>query len=164
MNCFHHPDSPAVAMCPGCDRGVCHPCATRFAPALCESCVVSNNRRVAGRCIVRLAITFLLVAAPLALAVFQDDLGLLPALGVAGVLVAVYWGWTFLSERSPRDSVVVMAPVVLLVFIAVRFIAACAIGLFVAPWGIFKSIRELVTIKRTGHDIRVQAGGVAEAR
>jgi len=112
----------------------------------------------------RLAITVLLVAAPITLAVSQTHGRLLHALVEAGGLVALYWGWTFLGERSPRTSVVALSPLFLIAFVAVRFVAACAIGLFVAPWGIVKTIRELVTIKRTAREVRVLATGMADSR
>lgn len=38
MNCFNHPDKPAVAQCPDCGRGLCIECATVHEPPVCARC------------------------------------------------------------------------------------------------------------------------------
>jgi sulfite exporter TauE/SafE len=39
MNCYYHPDKPAIGLCKHCQRGVCSDCA-----ALVEDCLACKNR------------------------------------------------------------------------------------------------------------------------
>lgn len=36
MNCYYHPEQPAVTICPFCGKGLCTPCAN--ASTICNSC------------------------------------------------------------------------------------------------------------------------------
>lgn len=38
MNCFYHPDIPAVAECSNCGKGLCKKCIIMQQPILCDSC------------------------------------------------------------------------------------------------------------------------------
>ena len=38
MNCFNHPDRPAVAQCPDCSKGLCIECATAHDTHICDVC------------------------------------------------------------------------------------------------------------------------------
>ncbi len=38
MNCFNHPQQPAVAQCVDCGKGLCSRCAAMYQPILCASC------------------------------------------------------------------------------------------------------------------------------
>jgi uncharacterized protein (DUF983 family) len=38
MNCFYHPDRPAVAQCSACGKGLCSFCAPQFSPPTCTAC------------------------------------------------------------------------------------------------------------------------------
>ncbi|MDE7149402.1 MAG: hypothetical protein K2O01_03190 [Bacteroidales bacterium] len=38
MNCFNHPDRPAVAQCPDCSKGLCLECATAHEQIICDNC------------------------------------------------------------------------------------------------------------------------------
>lgn len=42
MNCYYHPDRPAVARCPDCGKGLCRECASKFEKPICTEC---NNKR-----------------------------------------------------------------------------------------------------------------------
>lgn len=37
MNCYHHPDRPAVTICPVCGKGLCISCANES--TICRSCI-----------------------------------------------------------------------------------------------------------------------------
>lgn len=50
MNCFYHPDKPAVATCTRCGKGLCADCAHKFEPVCCEDCAktaIANERQAA---------------------------------------------------------------------------------------------------------------------
>ena len=38
MKCFYHGDLEAVATCQRCGKGLCHECAAKFSPCLCDDC------------------------------------------------------------------------------------------------------------------------------
>jgi hypothetical protein len=38
MNCFNHPQSPALAPCPDCGKGLCDACGHAFAIPICQPC------------------------------------------------------------------------------------------------------------------------------
>ena len=42
MNCYYHPDRPAVAQCPDCGKGLCRECASKFEKPICPEC---NGKR-----------------------------------------------------------------------------------------------------------------------
>ena len=38
MKCFYHPDLEAAATCQRCGKGLCHACAAKRSPCLCDEC------------------------------------------------------------------------------------------------------------------------------
>ena len=38
MKCFYHPDLEAAATCQRCGKGLCHACAAKHSPCLCDEC------------------------------------------------------------------------------------------------------------------------------
>jgi len=45
MNCFYHPDSPSVAACIDCGKGLCQPCTAKFSIAICNDCNAKRNQK-----------------------------------------------------------------------------------------------------------------------
>lgn len=42
MNCYYHPNRPAVAQCLDCGKGLCRQCAEKYERPICTEC---NNKR-----------------------------------------------------------------------------------------------------------------------
>lgn len=45
MNCFNHPDRPAVAQCPDCSKGLCLECATAHEQIICNNCLQKRTSK-----------------------------------------------------------------------------------------------------------------------
>ena len=43
MKCFYHVDQEAVAQCQYCGKGLCHDCAAKHIPCLCDDCFDQVN-------------------------------------------------------------------------------------------------------------------------
>lgn len=146
MDCFLHPGSAAVAQCNTCSKGLCRACASRFAPILCEECLVSHNRQVARGAWTGLTITVVVALAGTAwFASRHLPIGQCVLMGV--VLSGTYWGWKFLSERFPHLAAGSFAAWG--VYLVLKFVAAFFIGLLVGPYQIFRTVRELRRISAT---------------
>ena len=42
MKCFNHVDLDAVATCQVCGKGLCHDCAAKYTPCMCDSCAAAQ--------------------------------------------------------------------------------------------------------------------------
>lgn len=120
MNCFNHPDKPAVGFCKSCCKGLCADCAATLPNGLacrntCEARVtrinqiIDNNERVisaanvqirsSGIFVLLLGVIFCLVGfLPW---VISGNTGTLFITGVPGLLFATY-GATRLLRKSQR--------------------------------------------------------------
>jgi hypothetical protein len=64
-----------------------------------------------------------------------------------GALAAwTYWGWKFLSRYAPRLTQ--GGPVAWFFYLSIKATAAYFIGIVVGPYQIYKSIREIIAIRR----------------
>lgn len=162
MKCATHIDVDAVATCGSCNRGLCKACTDRFDRPFCEACVVAVNKSIANQLYLGLAITISVLIASfymsriLLQATFLDSI--LSSVAFAGL----YWGWRFLSDHAPRLE---MASILVWVFyLYVKLMLACLIGFFVAPYQIFKMVRELKTIRELERQLSERAPSGTDAR
>ncbi len=44
MNCFNHPEEPAVSQCMDCQKGLCTSCSTMYSPHLCTVCYQARKQ------------------------------------------------------------------------------------------------------------------------
>lgn len=58
MNCFNHPDRPAVAQCLDCGKGLCAECAAAYSIPLCDTCAHRRRNAERRRIIKELVLTF----------------------------------------------------------------------------------------------------------
>ena len=42
MKCFNHVDQDAVATCQVCGKGLCHECASKYTPCMCDECAAAQ--------------------------------------------------------------------------------------------------------------------------
>lgn len=152
MKCFFHSGCDAAALCKGCGRALCAPCADRFTVLRCQPCLQRLNNDVAREHRKRLAITAILYSVGLAL-LSQAVVGAplteaAPAAAVGSLAFPMaYWGWRFLSRF---DVGAFLVPVPLWLFlIVVHLLIATAVGAVAAPIGVANSVRELLRIHRT---------------
>ena len=152
MECARQPGRQAVATCNLCGKGLCSECAERFAPPLCEACLLSHNRNVAVRFAVELGIT-LLIAIGIAALIASRESGTWTGGFSLGILVAcTYWGWQFVD--GPATPFAYTSGGAYAFCAALKIFFAVCLGVFVTPWQIFKRIREILRIRKLEKGIR----------
>lgn len=155
MKCTVHTQTDATARCTTCGGGLCAPCAQRFSTPMCETCLLAHNRAVGHEMIRGLSFSLLLF---LGMTVFLWQVAIEPqggppsayfAAAFGSLLVSfTYWGWRFVSERWPG-----LALQNLLMHFLLKLFVAYFIGLFVGPYQIYKSVRELSVVRKTAGQI-----------
>lgn len=125
MNCFNHPDRPAVAQCPDCSKGLCIECATAHETHICQACYQKkveerqNIEALEGYCqirseykaIIREMVWSAILGIVAVILIFQPPQpieGLSPvlrAIVVFGVFAGIPAGWKVLSfRRKPKKK------------------------------------------------------------
>lgn len=95
MNCFYHPDRPAVAQCPDCGKGLCRECASKYEKPICTEC---NNKR--GKSATINYAKPLIVCAILFVVgcMMANSLGLGDTPAIIGyILTCIYGGWSIVN-------------------------------------------------------------------
>lgn len=125
MNCFNHPDRPAVAQCPDCSKGLCIECATAHDTPICDVCYQKKVEeqqnaealntfcqiRAEYKAIVREMVWSVILGIGAVILIFQAPQpieGLSPvllAIVVFGVFAGIPAGWKVLSfRRKPKKK------------------------------------------------------------
>lgn len=149
MRCFQHPDADAAALCPKCQKGLCHVCASQFAPMSCEQCFGSHNRRVAFHHVGRLIMTAVAFAGGTAFFASQHLPDRFYPVTMGAAAVAMLWGWMTIADYSSRGTIVVASPGLWLVFAMIKLVLSGFVGLVAAPIGIGNSVVQLFLVART---------------
>lgn len=149
MECINHRGVPAVGTCNVCGKGLCAECASRFETPLCESCLLKHNSSIETNCYIKLGITLLMFVGAGIWWAFSDEGNFDAYIFFAVIGVLVYWGKDVVSGPTG----VVMDLKTYGIFSVFKFIFTLIAGLFLAPIGIFRCIREIVTVRRTQKDI-----------
>lgn len=152
MECINHSGVTAAGTCQMCGKALCVPCMNRFNPPACEPCLASHNAGVARRLYMDLGITaaiFIGVALLVAFNVSTNKGGGV----VLGLMVAgAYWGWQFLSRISV--PVLFTSGAGLTIYLFIKFMLSIFAGFIIAPWQIFKRVKELREIRTLNKDIK----------
>lgn len=123
MNCFNHPDRPAVAQCPDCSKGLCIECATAHETHICQACYQKKVEerqnaealdtfcqiRAEYKAIVREMVWSVILGIGAVIFVFlttqptaQEISPVLIAIGTFGVFAGIPAAWNALSFISKR--------------------------------------------------------------
>ena len=141
MNCYFHPNEPAVTQCAECGRGLCRDCASAPGGNLCRNCIEkakSEKRALLIRSIAIFAIVFVLClsapGAPFFVALF-----------VAGTPC----GWRALSSMQPR--MFLFLPIIgWLIYLGIKLFLSYWIGSIAMPMQIVKALR---AARAAGHTL-----------
>lgn len=141
MNCYFHPNEPAVTQCAECGRGLCRDCASAPGGNLCRNCIEkakSEKRALLIRSIAIFAIVFVLClsapGAPFFVALF-----------VAGTPC----GWRALSSIQPR--MFLFLPIIgWLIYFGIKLFLSYWIGYIAMPMQIVKALR---AARAAGHTL-----------
>jgi hypothetical protein len=150
MKCTFHLAEDASAICPGCSRALCGPCAQKFTVVLCPPCLQVQNRAIASGHWTKLISTALLFGGAI---FFLRSLGgpkppPLQLLAMTAALPCLYWGWHWMSEGTSR-SILLLSPGLWLIRGVFKLVFAAILGVVAAPVGIIRSVLELIKIRRT---------------
>ena len=147
MNCYYHPDTPAVAQCSECGRFICSHCISKKYHNFCKKCARSadaqaaeENRRFIRRTIIIFVVAFLAIGIPLASESFFIGIsaGVFAAYGFASIPT----GWRRLSNIQP--SMFLFLPLIgWLIYFGIKLFLSIFIGFFTMPLDLIKAIKKL---------------------
>lgn len=141
MNCFNHPNQPAVAQCADCGKGLCRQCASQYTIPICQSC---NDKRKGSDTvgyIKPLVICIILYIIGYNLEIMGPD----HAFG-GYMLMCAYAGWKFIGQFIPNIFLIFNLSAIFWYYL-IRLVISMFIGAFVTPfylgWCIYKLVRTL---------------------
>lgn len=154
MECINHPGTSAAGSCQMCGKALCAPCVNRFNPPHCEPCLLAHNASVARRLYIDLGITAAIFLVATLTVAFNAQTNRAGGIVIGLMLAGAYWGWQFLS-KIPMPVILTTGPGLIAYFL-LKFALSVLAGFIVAPWQIFKRIKELSAIE--GLKKEIEAG------
>ncbi len=152
MECINHPGTPAAGTCQMCGKALCGPCMNRFDPPVCEPCLTSHNASVARRLYLDLAITAVIFVGVAAYVAFHVQTNRGGGVIVGLMLAGAHWGGQFI--RSLALPVVLTTGTGLIFFMLLKFFLSVLAGFIIAPWQIFKRVKEIRAISKLKQEIK----------
>lgn len=149
MECINHQGVQAAGTCSSCSKGLCSQCVSRFEPPLCEPCLVKRNNAVERRCYTELGITAAIFIVAIVWYLFSNNTKIDAFIFFAIVITCAYWGRG--AFNAPSNIAVDMKTHGF--FSLIRLVVAIVFGLFIAPFAIYKRIREIQKIRQLREDI-----------
>ena len=142
MNCFNHPNSPAVCSCPDCNKGLCNQCAHLYSFPICRDC---NNNRIANErsgIIKDFAIIF--IGGALMTFIMVNTTKVSEPLYTIILMFYTYSGiiagWRFLNKITPQYFL--FLPIIgWLIYFIVKLFISGLLGVFILPYRIFMNIK-----------------------
>ena len=157
MECINHPGTAAAGTCKDCGKALCASCVNRFSSPICMACLIQHNRRISRHLYAGIVMTIVVFFAIFFAMAWIGTRGTsdiesieyttLVIYGLTYGLMGscIYWGWKFLGPipifvyfMGGRYTGIVLLAVGL-----VRLVMALFIGVFVAPWQIYKGIKTI---------------------
>lgn len=145
MKCAYHNDVDAVATCTICGKALCSTCASIINPPQCVSCYKDSLIQRKSDIRTLLVKDILLgVASAILLPVLFSMTGSLYGniLWFALLCAGVPFGWRFLNKITP--NIFLFLPLVgWLIYFGCKLMLSICIGIFVAPYVIWKKNKEI---------------------
>jgi hypothetical protein len=157
MHCASHPDQAAVALCQGCQCGLCASCAAAFEQPACADCVLAHNQRVIRRFSRNLALMAVLGIASVAMCWGVLQPMYLALLGAAAAFSP--WGWEFLARMGLASRVEYVSPVAQLSNVLLQLVFSMVVGVFVGPYQIYVAVAEIQNARSTNRQIEEARAG-----
>ncbi len=165
MNCYNHPEQPAVAQCPDCGKGLCTECAALYANPICRSCNrkrINEDKRVI---IMEMLLTF---GVGLVLAILfvrlTEDGHTYPFWFKPMIFTMAFYlfsgivpGWQALTRLAPNRSrvtprgwwVFVLGWLLMdLIFVILKLAISLCVGLVMLPIRTVRNVSRLVSLLR----------------
>jgi len=166
MNCFYHPETPSVATCIDCGKGLCISCTSNHTKPICKQC--NSSRRSNEIKSIRkdfiqvflggILITYVYHSIYLHY-ILKSKTELTSEPKVLGlyllVLVVNYYysigtiiGWKTLNRLTPR--IFLFLPLIgWLIYFAIKLYASMFVGLVWTPVWLYKKIKRLKKVKQS---------------
>ena len=154
MNCFNHPNRPAVGQCNNCGKFLCEECAASTNPILCDDCVseiVCYQEKSERRLFIIAVVLFVLsfVGTIMEITVAKMNYGNIPLSSSLYLLFAVSfmwagvpYGWVKLNKLSETLNVVLILPVIgWIIYIGIKLWISMMIGWFWFVQAIIKKFK-----------------------
>lgn len=152
MECINHPGTPAAGICQMCGKALCGLCMSRFNPPVCEPCLIAHNKAVARRLYLDLAVTGIIFVGIASFVVFNVQTNREGGIIIGLMLAGAYWGWQFIN--SLPLPVFLTTGVGLIVYLLLKLCLSVLAGFIIAPWQIFKRIKEILAISKLENEIK----------
>lgn len=152
MECINHPGTAAAGTCQMCGKALCASCMNRFDPPVCEPCLIVHNGALARRLYLDLAVTAIIFAGVAAFVAFNVQTNREGGIIVGLMLAGAYWGWQFLS-KIPMP-IILTSGAGLIFYFFLKFSLAVLAGFIIAPWQIFKRVKEIRAISKLEKEIK----------
>jgi hypothetical protein len=156
MNCFYHPEQPAVAQCSGCGKGLCLSCASRFSSPACKTCFNRGINFARSEIVKELLITFGLgLALTFCLLkgnIIKIDFSERPSDAIVMILILFYTtsgivaGWQTLTRITP--SIFLFLPIIgWILYFSLKLVLSFYVGLVMLPVRTTRNIFKLAKLK-----------------
>lgn len=155
MKCAYHNNVDAVATCNICGKSLCSTCASVIQPPQCIGCyrdgLIQRKSNIRGALITD--ILFGVASAILWPYLFSVTGGLYGnVFGTALVCAGIPFGWRFLNKITP--DIFLFLPVVgWLIYFGCKVALSMIIGIFVAPYVIWKKNKEMKQVQQLIDDV-----------
>lgn len=152
MNCYYHPETTIVATCQDCSKGLCKNCSDKFSIPICVSC--NRNRGTTEKsAIVKelgwmiglpiIGILFM-TSGPMGQMIKQQPI---MAVFYFYMFIAIVAGWNKLNKLTA--SYFLFLPLIgWVIYFVVKLYISAIVGLFIAPFRIYKNINRLKEINQ----------------
>lgn len=151
MECINHAGVPAAGSCQLCGKALCPDCLNRFQPPLCEPCLLAHNSGVARRLYIDLAVTAA-ISIGVTICISMNTPNIKTSIMLGLMAAGAYWGWQFLN-RFPVP-IVFTTGFGLMTYLLIKVMLSICAGFIVAPWQIFRRIKEIRSINTLKQQIK----------
>ena len=147
MNCYNHPDLPAVSSCIDCNKGLCIECSSRYTFPICVECNKNRISHERSEIIKDFFIIFgggaVITFIVLSLLNSQNrDLPIMSYIMFFYAYSSLVAGWRFLN-RITADYFLFLPIIGWLIYFVIKFLISGFLGIFILPYRIYKNVTRL---------------------
>ncbi len=140
MNCYYHPEQPAIGYCSECGKSLCKACVDRYGTNLCCDCVNAYGAKLKAdkrKLLIRTGVIFGTV---LILCLASGYFPFYVALVLAYALAGLPCGWHALSAIQPR--MFLFLPIIgWVIYFVIKFFLSYCVGLVAMPVQVVKAFK-----------------------
>ena len=150
MKCAYHNNVDAVATCKTCGVGLCSTCARTISPPQCISCYrdnLVNRKKEVKNSLVKEAVFAAMALVVGLIFMTRGGVPLGEIWGSVLLCAGIPMGWNFLNKITP--NIFLFLPWIgWLIYFAAKALLSMMVGIFVAPYVVWKKIREMKQLQQ----------------